>query len=309
MMRYLPHTGEDIAAMLPVAGASGLDDLFSTIPADCRFQGRLQLPGPLTEWELKKKLTAMSDSMADGGSCRSYLGAGSYEHFVPELVPALLGRSEFVTAYTPYQPEISQGTLQAIYEYQTLVSRLLGMEVSNASMYDGGSALAEALLMAIRTTRKNRVAISTAVHPGYRQVVRTYFRPTGYELIELPYGLDGRTDLSGATDLQDLPPWPCSPPIFFGCVEDLKAAADLAHRQKALMVAAFSEPLAYGLLKNPGQLGAPISPAGKARVSAWPSPSAAPAWASSPPVCSTSATCRAGWSARPWIRPASAALC
>jgi glycine dehydrogenase subunit 1 len=170
-----------------------------------------------------------------------------------------LRRGELFTAYTPYQPEVSQGTLQAIYEYQSLVTRLLKMEVANASMYDGASALAEALFMAIRVTKRSRVAISRAVHPLYRRVVETYFRPTGFTLVELPNGRDGRTDLSKIGNPADLAAVAVQSPNFFGCIEDLAALEKATHADaKTMMVVAFSEPLAYGLYKAPGSYGADI---------------------------------------------------
>lgn len=258
-MRYLPHTDEDIAAMLKVVGAQALEELYTPIPQDCRRSGALNLPGPLTEWELDGHMAALSDEMAVSPHYKVFVGAGSYEHFIPETVHYLLSRSEFVTAYTPYQPELSQGTLQAIYEYQTLVARLLGMETANASLYDGGSALAEALLMAIRITRKSRVAVSRLVHPLYRRVARTYLASAGYELVDLPYLKDGRTDLSGLSAIEDVAAVAVQSPNFFGCVEDLGQVADLAHEREALSVVAFTEPLAYGLLKSPGSLGADIA--------------------------------------------------
>ena len=188
-----------------------------------------------------------------------FLGAGSYEHFVPASISSLLARSEFATAYTPYQPEISQGTLQAIFEYQTLVSRLLGMDVANASLYDGGSALVEGLLMAIRVTRKKRVAVSTAVHPAYRAVAKTYLEAAGYELVELPHTARGATDLGTVEDTKDLAALALQSPNFFGCLEDLTTAATLARKSGALFVACFSEALAWGLLKSPGSCGADIA--------------------------------------------------
>ncbi len=259
-MRYLPHTQEDIAEMLEVIGAKGLDDLFSTIPGDCRRKTDLNLPDPLTEWELNDHMDALAGTMAVSPAYKVFIGAGSYEHYIPASVNYLLGRSEISTAYTPYQPEISQGTLQAIYEYQTLTSRLLGMDVANASMYDGASALAEALLMAIRVGRgkKTKVAVSSLVHPLYRRVVQTYFDPTGYEMVEIPYLEDGRTDLSALEGMNDIAAVAVQSPNFFGCIEDLLAVADKAHDQGALFVTCFSEAMAYGLLKNPGSQGADI---------------------------------------------------
>jgi glycine dehydrogenase subunit 1 len=258
-MRYLPHTQEDVAEMLQVVGAKNLDELFASIPQDCRRSGALNLPEPLTEWELNDHMTALADTVSVPPHSKVFIGAGSYEHYIPASVAYLLGRSEFSTAYTPYQPEISQGTLQAIYEYQTLVCRLLGMEVANASMYDGASALAEALLMAVRITKKSKkVAVSSLIHPLYRRVVQTYFEPTGYEIVELPYLRNGKTDISKADAIEDIAAIAVQSPNFFGCIEDLKAAGGQAHKQKALFVTCFTEPLAYGLLKNPGSQGADI---------------------------------------------------
>jgi len=257
-MRYLPHTNEDVSAMLKVVGVESLDGLFSTVPEDCLKRGPLNLPGPLTEWELNQHMASLSARMATMPKYRVYVGAGSYEHFIPSSVLSLLGRSEFVTAYTPYQPEMSQGTLQGIYEYQTLVCHLLGMEVANASMYDGASALAEALLMAVRITKKTKVAISAVIHPHYREVVRTYLRPTGYEVVELPYSQDGKTDLSTLDGMTELAAIAVQSPNFFGCIEDLAAVHERSLAREAIFIACFTEALAYGLLKNPGSCGADI---------------------------------------------------
>ena len=261
-MRYLPHTREDMAQMLQVVGVAGLDDLFSMVPEGCRRHGALDLPEPLTEWELDAYMAALSgesDNALDGGLCpQIFLGAGRYDHFIPESIHYLLGRSEFSTAYTPYQPEMSQGTLQAIYEYQTLTARLLGMEVANASLYDGASALAEGLLMATRITAGKKVAMSRVIHPHYRQVVQTYLRPAGVEILELPWLENGRTDLSGLEKV-DVAAVAVQSPNFFGCIEDLAGIGDFCRENDALFVAAFTEPLAYGILKNPGRQGAHIA--------------------------------------------------
>jgi glycine dehydrogenase subunit 1 len=259
-MRYLPHTNHEIAAMLSTVGVRDLEELFSHLPADCRRKRPMELPEAMTEWELNRHMDSLAGRTATFPRYKVFLGAGSYDHHIPASVSYLLGRSEFSTAYTPYQPEISQGTLQAIYEYQTLVTRLLGMDVANASMYDGASALAEALLMAIRITRRTTVAVSKAVHPHYREVVRAYLRPTGYSVIELDYGPDGRTDLNVAAGAPELAAIAVQSPNFFGCIEDLNAAARTAHADgKTLLVACFTEPLAFGLVKNPGQQGADIA--------------------------------------------------
>lgn len=258
-MRYLPHTQEDIRQMLAVLGLDSLDALFSLIPDSCRRTGEMDLPEPLTEWELSEQMAAVSGAVAVRPEYKLFLGAGNYDHHIPASVSYLLSRSEFVTSYTPYQPEMSQGTLQAIFEYQTLVSRLLGMEVANASIYDGASAMAEALLMAIRITRKTRVAISSAVHPLYRAVARTYLRATGFEIIELPVTETGVTDLAPIESIDSLAGVAVQSPNFFGCIENLKTAADLAHTKESLFITSFTEPMAYGLLKSPGGQGADIA--------------------------------------------------
>jgi len=257
-MRYLPHTDDDISAMLKVVGVDSLEELFSTVPEDCRKKDPLNLPDPLTEWELNQHMASLADTMATMPEYKVFVGAGSYEHFVPSSVLSLLGRSEFVTSYTPYQPEVSQGTLQGIFEYQTLVCRLLGMEVANASMYDGASALAEALLMATRITKKKKVAISRLIHPHYREVVKTYLWPTGYEVVELPYLESGRTDLSALDGMAELAAVAIQSPNFFGCVEDLAALHQKASEREAMSIASFTEALAYGLLRNAGSYEADI---------------------------------------------------
>jgi len=257
-MRYLPHTPEDLAAMLQVVGVADLDGLFDTIPEGCRRTDPLDLP-QMTEWELNDHMARLADRMVSWADYKIFAGAGSYHHYIPEVTRYLLSRSEFVTAYTPYQPEISQGTLQGIFEYQTLVCRLLGMEVANASLYDGAMAVAEALLMAIRIgRRKKTVAVSTLVNPYYRKVVETYLAPTEFKVVWLPYRPDGATDLSGLDAIEDLAGVAVQSPNFFGCIEDLKAAGKAIHDRDAIFITCFSEPLAYGILKAPGDLDADI---------------------------------------------------
>ena len=258
-MRYLPHTPEDIAAMLRAIGVEQIEDLFGLLPDDCRRKGDLELPAPLTEWELNDWMERLAGTIATPPDYRIFLGAGSYRHHIPTSITHLLSRSEFVTAYTPYQPEMSQGTLQAIYEYQTLSARLLGLEVSNASLYDGASALAEAVLMALRITKRKSVAVSTLVHPHYRSVVQTYLRPSECETRSLPYLPNGRTDLAPLDDMQDLAAVVIQSPNFLGCIEALQEAGDRTHGQDALLIASFTEPLAYGILKNPGSQGADVA--------------------------------------------------
>ncbi|MBN2179837.1 MAG: aminomethyl-transferring glycine dehydrogenase subunit GcvPA [Deltaproteobacteria bacterium] len=258
-MRFLPHTDEDVASMLRAVGLTDIDSLFSTIPVDCRRTTDLNLPEALSEWQLNNRMNILASSVATFPEYRVFAGAGSYEHYIPESVSYLLGRSEFVTSYTPYQPEMSQGTLQAIYEYQTLAARLLGMEVANASLYDGATALAEALLMALRITKKKRVALSSLIHPFYQQVVRTYLGPTGVSIDEIPYDKDGRTDYASLKGMEDCAALAIQSPNFLGSIEKLREAADLAHDNNSLLITAFTEPLAYALIKNPGSEGADIA--------------------------------------------------
>ncbi len=258
-MRYLPHTAEDIAEMLRVVGAESVEELFSAIPEDCRRKTDLALPGPLTEWELNAHMASLAKSMAVSPEYKVFMGAGSYEHHIPASVSYLLGRSEFSTSYTPYQPEISQGTLQAVFEYQTMAARLLGMDVANASMYDGASALAEALLMAGRISRRKKIALSSLIHPMYRRVVRTYLEPSEFEIVELPRTADGRTDLGTLESVKDLGAVAVQSPNFFGCIEDLDAVGRLTRGTETLFVTSFTEPLAYGLIHSPGSRGADIA--------------------------------------------------
>ncbi|MFW6414827.1 MAG: aminomethyl-transferring glycine dehydrogenase subunit GcvPA [Thermodesulfobacteriota bacterium] len=258
-MRYLPHTQDDIQVMLKEIGVSSIEELFSSIPGQCRRKSDLNLGEPCTEWELNSHMRKLAKQMPDWDECSAFLGAGNYEHYIPASIQHLLQRSELYTSYTPYQPEISQGTLQSIFEYQTLVSGLLGMEVSNASMYDGASALAEALFMSLRISRrKSSVAISRAINPLYREVVRTYLQPSGFRILELPCLENGRTDLGPLQGEDDLAAVALQSPNFFGCIEDLDSAQQKIHDAGALAVTCFSEALAYGLLKPPGTLGADI---------------------------------------------------
>ncbi len=254
--RFLPHTEEDIQEMLKNIGLKGLKDLFGVIPEECRLSNPLNLPAPLSEPDLIEHLRHLHSPHY---TC--FLGGGAYDHFIPSVVSHLISRSEFYTAYTPYQPEISQGTLQAIFEYQTLMCQLTGMEVSNASMYDGASSLAEAVLMAYRITRKKKVLLSEAVHPEYRKVIQTYLDSDQQQIIPIPYERErGRTNEEilldrlngevGAVVIQN--------PNFFGVIEDLDPIVEKAHQAGALVIVGFSEAIAYGILKPPGALGADI---------------------------------------------------
>ena len=254
--RYLPHTEEDIRKMLDAMGVKKVEDLFRTIPKEVRLSKPLNLPAPLSEPDLLRHFQGLQVPMTS-----NFLGGGAYHHFVPAVVPNLVSRSEFYTAYTPYQPEISQGTLQAIFEYQSLMCQLTGMEVSNASLYDGASSLAEAVLMANRITRKKKVLLSQAIHPEYRRVIQTYIDPDQQEIILIPYKKnEGRTDEKILFDLlkEDVSAVVIQSPNFFGVIEDLQPFAERIHDVGGLMIVGFSEPIAYGILQPPGAMGADI---------------------------------------------------
>ncbi len=255
-IRYIPHTEEDIRKMLDALGLKKLEDLFQAIPKEYRLSKPLNLPEPLSEPDLLRHFQGLQVPMMSG-----FLGAGAYHHFIPAVVSHLVSRSEFSTAYTPYQPEISQGTLQAIFEYQTLMCQLTGMEVSNASMYDGASSLAEAVLMAHRITKRKKVLLSQAVHPEYRRVIQTYIDPDQQEIILVPYQKkEGRTDEKVLLDLlkEDVSAVVIQSPNFFGVIEDLQRIGEKIHDYGGLMIVGFSEAVAYGILQPPGAMGADI---------------------------------------------------
>jgi len=258
-MRYLPHTPDDITKMLARIGLNSLDELLAPIPDDCRNHEGLKLPEPMSEWQLNDHLDELAQAMAVSSEYLVFMGAGSYDHYIPATVTSLINRSEFSTAYTPYQPEISQGTLQAIFEFQTLCCRLLGMDVATASHYDGATALAEAALMALKKTGRRKIAISKLCHPLHRQVLATYLRPGNFTIIELPYDQHGKTDLSALEELDDLAAIIIQSPNFFGTIEELGQAREQSTMAKALFIVSFTEPLAYGLLKNPGYFDADLA--------------------------------------------------
>lgn len=258
-MRYLPHTREDIEDMLKVTGHASLDDLFNCIPDDLKTKKSMDIPESLTEWELNAHMEALASLNIACKEYKCFIGAGSYDHYIPAIIPYLISRSEFMTAYTPYQPEVSQGTLQGIYEFQTMITELLGMDVATASHYDCGTALAEAALIALRKNRKaNKIAVSSLVHPSHRQIIQTYIKPAGYEIIEIPYTKEGLTDLKALEAMDDIAGIAIQSPNFFGNIEDLKAYRDMADAKKALFIVSFTESLAFGLLKNPGYFGADL---------------------------------------------------
>jgi glycine dehydrogenase subunit 1 len=258
-LRYIPNSPEERAEMLKVVGLNSAEELFESIPADLILREQLKTPAAISEMEL----LASSEAMAARNTAArrpSFLGAGAYSHYSPTIVDHLISRSEFFTAYTPYQPEISQGTLQAIFEFQTLVCQLTGMDVANASMYDGSTALAEAVLMAERITRRKKVITSSAVHPEYLEVVDTYVQHYGVDFHRVE--TDEQTGLISAEGLNSLDDKTAAlvvqSPNFFGCVEDVHALAERAHAVGALLIVAVTESISFGFLRSPGACGADI---------------------------------------------------
>ncbi len=256
-MRYLPNTDADRAAMLERVGVSSIDDLFAEIPADKRLEGLLELPTTKSEIEVERILGRMASRNLPAGAAPFFVGAGAYKHHVPASVDHLIQRSEFLTSYTPYQPEIAQGTLQYLFEFQTQVAHLTGMEVANASMYDGSTATAEAVLMAQRVTRRRKAVLSGGLHPQYRSVVETMSRMAGDTLIELPPDPSGTEELLAAID-DETSCVVVQSPSFYGHLIDLKPIAEKAHAVGALLVAVFTEVVSLGAIEAPGAQGADI---------------------------------------------------
>jgi glycine dehydrogenase subunit 1 len=258
-MAYIANTPDDVRVMLGAIGLDSLDQLFDMIPPEYRLDRPLAIPEALGEMELTAHVGALLGRNAGGDVRPCFLGGGSYDHFIPAVVDNLAARGEFYTAYTPYQPEASQGTLQATFEYQTLVTQLTGLDVSNASLYDGGSAVAEALLMALGVTRRRgRVVVAGSVHPEYRQVVATYLANLAPELVVVP-PTDGRIDagrLASSID-EETAALVVQQPNFFGQLEDVEALVEAAHRKGALAVVSV-DPISLGLLRRPGSYGADI---------------------------------------------------
>jgi glycine dehydrogenase subunit 1 len=257
-MPFFPNTDDDRREMLKQIGVSSFDDLLANIPASIKLRDGLALPRPLSEMEVLNELQTLSSQNEGTHTAISFLGGGAYDHFIPSAVNAILSRSEFYTAYTPYQSEVSQGTLQAIYEFQTMISRLTGMDAANASMYDGGSALAEAALLAVRHTDRGELVIAGKVHPRYLEIVKTYSQ--GWE-VSLRYSpiVEGKGDLEGlrtaitnktaAVIVQQ--------PNFYGCLEDVDEIGKLAHEAGALYIVSV-DPISLGLLAPPGSYGADV---------------------------------------------------
>lgn len=255
-MPYIPHTEADRREMLATIGVATIEDLFADVPQELRIAGPLDVAPSLDEHRLLGRLFELSRRNSNSVSdLACFLGAGIYDRYIPATVGALISRGEFLTAYTPYQPELSQGYLQTIYEFQTMVADLYGMDVANASMYDGSTATAEAALLACGSTGRSKVAVSKAVHPHYRQVLHTYCWSMAMEIVELPTPA-GVTEEYRALD-EETACVVVQYPNFFGCVEDLEAARAAADRVGALLIVV-ADPTACALLKPPGEYGADI---------------------------------------------------
>ncbi len=250
-MRYLPKSPTDREAMLKAIGAKSIDDLFAPIPAEYRLNRDLKVPRQMAESEIVDWFRERSRENGDGQAI--FLGAGAYYHYRPVIIDSLILRGEFLTAYTPYQAEISQGTLQSIFEFQTMISELTGMEVANASMYDGSTAAAEAVMMAVRLTGRRSVAVARSVHPEYREVLATYAFHQGMPLATVPFTENGRLDLKALESAitSDTACVLVQSPNFFGTIEDVEAVAEIAHRKGAMLVVSIAEAISLGIIEPP----------------------------------------------------------
>ena len=255
-MRYLPLSADDRAAMLGVIGAADIDALFRDVPAAARLSEPVALPGHAGEIEVERALSALAARNMPAGSVPSFCGAGAYRHHVPASVDHLIQRSEFLTSYTPYQPEIAQGTLQMLFEFQTQVATLTGMEVANASLYDGSTAAAEAVLMAARVTKRNKAILSGGVHPHYAETVQTLAGATGMEVVRRALAIDAEDSLEGLD--ADTACVVVQTPNLFGAASDLTALAEAVHAAGALLIVVVTEVVSLGLLRSPGSMGADI---------------------------------------------------
>lgn len=258
-MRYIPNSPEERAEMLEIVGLKSADELFRSIPSDVQLNRLLNITEPLAEIEVIAEMEKLA-AKNTASSKTSFLGAGVYSHYSPTIVDYLIQRSEFFTSYTPYQPEISQGTLQYIFEFQTLVCQLTGMDVANASMYDGSTAMAEAFLMAQRITRKDKVVIAQTVHPEYLAVAKTYTQHGDLQIDTVHFDQESGRILEAELNKIDnkTAAFVVQSPNFFGCIEDLQALADKAHSVGALFIVVVTEAISFGLLKSPGACGADI---------------------------------------------------
>jgi glycine dehydrogenase subunit 1 len=259
-MSYIPNTSEDQRIMLERLGLADLESLLTPVPEDVRLRRSLDLPAALSEPDLKRLLSNMAARNKSLDTTISFLGAGTYDHDIPSVVPHLQRRSEFVTSYTPYQPEVSQGMLQAIYEFQTMVAQITGLDIANASLYDGATAMVEAILLALGPGGRGEVVISRGVDPQYRRVLHTYAHVRGFSVIEVPTA-NGVTDLSALNEAvtPDTAAVVIQQPNFFGSVEDTRAIEPIVHKGKAIFIATITEPASLGLLASPGEYGADLA--------------------------------------------------
>ena len=257
-MRYLPLTADDRAEMLGVIGAASIDDLFADVPAAARRSGTVDLPMQAGEMEVERDLLELANRNRSAGSGPFFCGAGAYRHHVPASVDHLIQRSEFLTSYTPYQPEIAQGTLQVLFEFQTQVAQLTGMEVANASLYDGSTATAEAVMMAQRITRRNKAVLSPGLHPHYAETVQTLAHAVGMDIERMPLAVDAEADVISHIG----PDTACvvvQTPNLFGTATDVSKIAAAAQAAGALLIVVTTEAVSFGLLKSPGEMGADIA--------------------------------------------------
>ena len=257
-MRYLPLTTTDRRAMLARIGVSDIEELFADIPQDRRLCGLLELPKLKGEMGVERALTKLAAQNVPAGSVPFFVGAGAYKHHVPASVDHLIQRSEFLTSYTPYQPEIAQGTLQYLFEFQTQVAMLTGMEVANASMYDGSTAASEAVLMAYRITKRRKAVLAGNLHPHYRETIETVARLAEHAVVALPPAPAGKQDLVAQID-NTVACVVVQTPDFYGHLHDLTALAEKVHAAGALLVAVFTEAVSLGLVQPPGAMGADIA--------------------------------------------------
>ncbi|HEY1350052.1 MAG TPA: aminomethyl-transferring glycine dehydrogenase subunit GcvPA [Ktedonobacteraceae bacterium] len=259
-MTYIPNTPEDQSSMLEVLGLSDLEALLTSVPEDLRLRRPLNLPAALAEPDLKRLLAGMAARNQTLDTTVAFLGAGTYDHAIPSVVPHLQRRSEFVTSYTPYQPEVSQGMLQAIYEFQTMVCQITGLDIANASLYDGATAMVEAVLLAVGPGGRGEVVISQGVDPQYRRVLHTYARTRGFTVSEVPIvdGVTNQEELNKAVG-PTTSAVVIQQPNFLGCIEDMRAIEPIVHKGKGIFVATITEPASLALLATPGEYGADIA--------------------------------------------------
>ncbi len=257
---YLPVTENDQKIMLDTIGVASIDDLFKAVPADVKLKNDLELEPALSEIGVRRKLGKLAKKNRSINELSCFLGAGSYDHYIPSAVPAIMGRSEFYTAYTPYQPEVAQGTLQSVWEYQSMMCMLTGMDVTNVSMYDGPTAGAEAVMLATSHTKRKNVLVSEGVNPETRQVIEAYSLKRGVEIEYIPLTAEGRTDLDALAGKLDknVAGVVAANPNFYGVIEDFAGVVDKVHEVKGLFMLQI-DPIALALIQTPGELGVDIS--------------------------------------------------